>query len=608
MLEEYDTLVPRTQVTHYWIYDVLHLSDDAVVYRAEDMRINRDILLKEYFPRSIARRHWKKEGGYTVYTHPTESSRFQELKAEQSEIAHTLRWTDHPSISPVSDVFEANGTVYTVFKPYKAIPLHRRFEGGRGYAEREVVHFARSLTAALTLLRERGIAVGDLHAANMEIGGDEKAVVGSRADLLPAAQRSEQEVIRDLGLLLLEMMRGQVIGAGEEHDAMLPGSGYSPAICGLVGRMMSTNPLERPKSLGELQALLEGSHSADHVLELMRHGSGGRPLSAVARMSTLVLIALLGGYLLFSHPKPLDLAAASWFDGARLHLAAYLGIADAQRALGEMYEKGTGVKRDAAAALEWYYKAANQGNLYAQLSLGHFYEAGIGVPKEATKAAYWFQQAAKQGDTVAQYNMGLLCSEGRGVAQNPGEARKWFEQAAAQEIARSAKLPTDAGGEGSIPYELALMYYNGRTLPKDYGKAFLLARAAAARQHVAAYYLMGQLYQNGYGVDRDYSEALKWYEQGARRHDERNAQAALGYLYAMGLGIPADHATAVHWYRKAAEQGDADGQYALAHAYECGEGIDADPEKALYWYNRASEGSGGAIKRALLPLQNNCGG
>jgi TPR repeat protein len=145
------------------------------------------------------------------------------------------------------------------------------------------------------------------------------------------------------------------------------------------------------------------------------------------------------------------------------------------------------------------------------------------------------------------------------------------------------------------------MYLNGESVPKDEAKAFLLASGAAERQNVAAYYLMGYLYENGHGVERDYRQAVRWYEKAARKHGDRKSQAALGALYAAGLGVPADPVAAVRWFRMAAEQGDAYGAYALARAYESGEGVSADPETALFWYRKAAEkGYAGAAEKADL--------
>jgi hypothetical protein len=50
--------------------------------------------------------------------------------------------------------------------------------------------------------------------------------------------------------------------------------------------------------------------------------------------------------------------------------AANLGDAGAQNKLGEMYRKGLGVHKDEKKAVDWFTKAANQGNIDAQKNLG----------------------------------------------------------------------------------------------------------------------------------------------------------------------------------------------------------------------------------------------
>ena len=48
-------------------------------------------------------------------------------------------------------------------------------------------------------------------------------------------------------------------------------------------------------------------------------------------------------------------------------------------------------------------KDAAQGSTYAQYRLGSMYENGEGVPKDAAKSVEWYQKAAAQGNPNAQY-------------------------------------------------------------------------------------------------------------------------------------------------------------------------------------------------------------
>jgi TPR repeat protein len=50
-----------------------------------------------------------------------------------------------------------------------------------------------------------------------------------------------------------------------------------------------------------------------------------------------------------------------------------------------MYENGWGVEQSHAEALEWFGKAADQGNGRAQVNLGLMYENGRGVKQRVTR-------------------------------------------------------------------------------------------------------------------------------------------------------------------------------------------------------------------------------
>ena len=54
-----------------------------------------------------------------------------------------------------------------------------------------------------------------------------------------------------------------------------------------------------------------------------------------------------------------------------------------------MYEEGSGVPQDFAAALIWYRKAADQGDADAQFYLGGMYDNGKGVPQDYAAAVTW---------------------------------------------------------------------------------------------------------------------------------------------------------------------------------------------------------------------------
>lgn len=73
---------------------------------------------------------------------------------------------------------------------------------------------------------------------------------------------------------------------------------------------------------------------------------------------------------------------------------AQAGDAEAQTYVGEIYEKGLGLKPDYEAAALWYAKAAEQNFSRAQINLGNLYEKGLGVAADKAKALNLYRMAA----------------------------------------------------------------------------------------------------------------------------------------------------------------------------------------------------------------------
>ena len=95
-------------------------------------------------------------------------------------------------------------------------------------------------------------------------------------------------------------------------------------------------------------------------------------------------------------------------------------------------------------AIEYFEKAANQGDSYSSRNLAENYEYGFGISVEDApygeainfdKAFYWYKKAAEQGDVMSQVWLGSLYSityHFFGIKKNIPEAKKWYEKASAQ--------------------------------------------------------------------------------------------------------------------------------------------------------------------------------
>jgi len=75
---------------------------------------------------------------------------------------------------------------------------------------------------------------------------------------------------------------------------------------------------------------------------------------------------------------------------------AQAGDANRQYQMGRMCFYGDGMPQDYEQAVEWWQKAAEQGNYDAQVSLVCAYRTGQGVEKNGRLANYWLERAGVQ--------------------------------------------------------------------------------------------------------------------------------------------------------------------------------------------------------------------
>jgi TPR repeat protein len=105
-----------------------------------------------------------------------------------------------------------------------------------------------------------------------------------------------------------------------------------------------------------------------------------------------------------------------------------------------------------------------------------------------------------------------------------------------------------------------------------------------------AAYVLGLLYSNGDGVDRNLSMALGWFQRAAT-HGSEDAGFQLGNAYRLGLGTPQDIKKAIMWYTRAADDGIPQAAHALSRIYRIGDGVRRDYATAIHWLENAASHS-----------------
>ena len=216
--------------------------------------------------------------------------------------------------------------------------------------------------------------------------------------------------------------------------------------------------------------------------------------------------------------------------------------------MGELYDRGLGVRQDWTRSFDLYQKAAILGNPYGQANLANALFFGIGTDRDLAEALRWALKGAEGDVPMALNQLGWQYRMGMGVPVDTAEARRDYQ--------RSAELG-DTTGES----QLGWMYAHVEPI--------------------------------------DYQLAMKWYRKAADQNDQ-NAANNIAYLYENGLGVLQDYGQAASWYQKAAANGYARSQFHLGNLYDLGHGVPHDATKARELIKKAADGGDDEANRWLL--------
>lgn len=145
-----------------------------------------------------------------------------------------------------------------------------------------------------------------------------------------------------------------------------------------------------------------------------------------------------------------------------------------------------------------------------------------------------------------------------------------------------------ASGDANAQFALAGMYYQGIMIKKDYSEAIKWYEQSARRGHKKAQFNLGYIYFDGRGVPKDHDEALKWFLE-AGKHEaggrgDGKADLYIGLIY----DERGDDKNAFFWYLDAAKQGYPVAQYKVAMKYREGKGCRKDIKKMIFYLKEAA--------------------
>lgn len=253
--------------------------------------------------------------------------------------------------------------------------------------------------------------------------------------------------------------------------------------------------------------------------------------------------------------------------------------AENENRLGSIYEKGFDDKPDYVNAVKWYEKAAANGSDDAVSSLAFLYLRGRGVPHDYEKAASMYEGLVeRRGEEQFGYNLGVIY-----YYAPAGKEQAWRRKEAVRLFMNAAK-----GESAYAQSALGEAYENGVGVTRNYKEAAKWYGLAADQDFSDAKFFLGDLYRRGFGVKRDYAKALSLFEEAANNDLAWGNRGAAG-MYYRGEGVERDYDKALSLYKDAAEKDDQESMFMLGQMYARGEGTEKDSSVAREWYGKAAD-------------------
>lgn len=175
------------------------------------------------------------------------------------------------------------------------------------------------------------------------------------------------------------------------------------------------------------------------------------------------------------------------------------GNLDAIKKIANIHYNGVGIEKNYNESLNWYKKALSLGDSSVSVKIGEMYRDGIGTPIDPVKATECFMYGAKNGNVIAIWNIISMYVSGMIEDSN--------------------------------------VHINAMNMLKKLAKC---GNSDAARR-------LGNLYYDGVGVKKDYSEAIVWYEIAANLGDQWS-KTRLGDMYRDGRGTIQNLKKSVEFY------------------------------------------------------------
>jgi tetratricopeptide (TPR) repeat protein len=266
-------LKPGKELLWYRIKGLSAVRNFSISYLCEDLNLQRQVILLEYFPRQSARRNKDEK------LCPTAESSLDSLNQGIERfvsVAETLASLQHPQVEKVLDVFEANNTAYAVLPQHHVKHLDDLLRREKTLPEARLLKILLPLLDGVERLFQRGLRDLGLTPSNILISPEGEPFLSS-VDLINHAAANSADVlalpseIYRLGSLAYRAVTGvfppseQARLEAQVRDNTDPYAsatlraepGYSQRLLNAIDLALRLPPEERPGSIAAWRQAIE---------------------------------------------------------------------------------------------------------------------------------------------------------------------------------------------------------------------------------------------------------------------------------------------------------------------------------------------------------------
>lgn len=263
----------------YRIESVLSAGAVGLTYRARDMRLGREVTVKEFLPPALARREANGFAMPRTGKAADEFARGRRHFLNEGRILAALQLA--PCIVRVLDCIEANETAYIVMEHLQGITLEHRLREGSRLTQADLDRMLWPLLESLERAHARGVFHGDITPATIVLDGVGKpTLIDFGASRTPAtsaftpAYAAPEQIsggkqgpwtdIYGLSGTLYHAVVGHPPPAARDRLpedscqplAVLNPAGFTPAMLEGIDRGLALRVVDRPQSIAQWRSIL----------------------------------------------------------------------------------------------------------------------------------------------------------------------------------------------------------------------------------------------------------------------------------------------------------------------------------------------------------------